>query len=81
MLVFTMKKLQVSLFPDLVQDILIIEPEQKIWFVEIFNPLGQKLLQTTGNEINVSTLTAGTYIIRIYAHDQGITAKKFFKEG
>jgi len=74
-----MKKLQVSLFPDPVQDILIIEPGRKIRFVEIFNPLGQKLLQTTRNEINVSTLTAGIYIIRVYDHERGVAAKKFLK--
>lgn len=49
--------------------------------VEIYNPLGNKVLHTTitGKELNISSLTAGVYIITIKEGEATATRKLIVK--
>ena len=70
-----------ALFPNPAKDILKISPAQNIEKIEIMDVLGDVLLVKEQNlsEINISSLTKGIYMVRIYSKN-GITTRKFIKE-
>lgn len=66
----------VSLFPNPASDILTVEAKKgKLQKVEILNLLGQTLLTQTANEIPVSTLENGIYLIKLTIDNQIFTNK------
>lgn len=53
--------------------------ESRLESVAVFNQLGQQVLQTTKQEIDISHLPVGVYILQIKT-DKGATAKKVVKQ-
>ena len=73
---FNQSNLEVSLYPNPVRDILNIEIENDIQSIEIYNIQGQKVLSSNQNQINVSDLASGMYLVRIQDIDNNIATKK-----
>ena len=69
----------VMLFPNPAQNMLNIVTEGEIEDVTIFNVLGQKVMHANTNQIDITSLSKGMYIINITT-DEGMTTKKFVKE-
>ena len=69
----------VMLFPNPAQNMLNIVTEGEIEDVAIFNVLGQKVMHANTNQIDITSLSKGMYIINITT-DEGMTTKKFVKE-
>ncbi len=69
-----------KLFPNPVKDILLIQSENTPKKVELFDLQGKLLLQVLSqNQINLSKLPAGTYLIKIYNHNNQSITKKVMK--
>ncbi|MBT8273237.1 MAG: T9SS type A sorting domain-containing protein, partial [Bacteroidia bacterium] len=73
----------IRIYPNPVADVLNIESSKAILSVSIFNILGQPLRQITHNDIslrlNVSELSAGSYIVQISTYD-GMKSYKLIKD-
>ena len=69
----------ISIYPNPVKDVLNIKSNKEIQSVEIFNTVGQKVLQSKGNQVNTSKLKAGVYMIQIKDAKNEISTKKFIK--
>jgi len=67
----------VSIYPNPVKDILNIQSKNEITKAEIFDAAGRILISTSvkGNSINVSELTKGNYMIKLYTKDKIFTQK------
>ncbi|UFH31479.1 T9SS type A sorting domain-containing protein [Chryseobacterium sp. C-71] len=74
------KSEQISFYPNPVKDILYFKSKEKIVKVEIYDVAGRilKSQNINGSSINVSELSKGKYIIKIYKKNRFIT-EKFIK--
>lgn len=71
---------ELSIYPNPANSILNIQSNNQIQSVELFNIQGQLVAKEGNvNQINVSNLTNGVYMIRI-ATDNGVKVQKFVKE-
>ncbi|SDL98523.1 T9SS type A sorting domain-containing protein [Chryseobacterium taihuense] len=71
---------QVSFYPNPVNEVLFIKSDEKVVKTEIYDSAG-RVIMTTGikdNSLNVSPLSKGNYIIKIYFKDKTAT-QKFIK--
>lgn len=73
------KKVQVKIYPNPAKDILNITSEKPIKSIEIYDVLGRLIKTETKNNINVSQLSKGNYLIKIKTGDQELI-EKFIKE-
>jgi hypothetical protein len=68
-----------KLFPNPTEDIVLIETEQPIESIEVFNINGNKLNEIRNrNQVSLQGLTAGVYFLRIHS-DKGSINKKILK--
>ncbi|WP_379963313.1 S8/S53 family peptidase [Epilithonimonas sp. UC225_85] len=72
-------KAQINIYPNPAKDILNISSDKPIKSVEIYDVLGRLIKTETNNNVNVSKLTKGNYIIKIKTGDQELI-EKFIKE-
>lgn len=71
---------ELSIYPNPANSMLNIQSSTQIQSVELFNIQGQLVIKEGNvNQINVSSLTNGVYMIRI-ATDNGVKVQKFVKE-
>ncbi|MFT3918988.1 LamG-like jellyroll fold domain-containing protein [Cloacibacterium sp.] len=70
----------VKLYPNPVKDILIVKSENKLESVEVFSLNGQKIITTQQNNIDVSKLASGVYIIKITNKQGKIETQKIIKK-
>lgn len=70
----------ISIYPNPVKDVLNIQSKTEILKAEIYDATGRILYSSSvkGNYINVSELTKGNYIIRLFTKDK-IFTQKFIK--
>ena len=68
-----------SIYPNPVREVLNIKSSINIKEVQVFNSLGQKVLQGKGMQINTSKLKTGVYLIRITNSKNEVTTSKFIK--
>lgn len=73
---FSQNNLEVALYPNPVNDLLNIETALELQSVEIYNLQGQKVKSSNQNQINVSDLAAGIYMVRIQDIENKIATKK-----
>ncbi|MDO9634769.1 MAG: alpha/beta hydrolase fold domain-containing protein [Paludibacter sp.] len=74
------EKFSINIFPNPVHDIAYIQSELQIDKNEIFNLTGDRLIVTsTGNQVNVSQLIKGLYIIQVNTADGLIAMKRLIK--
>ena len=71
----------ITLYPNPVSEILIIDSTIPLTRVEIFSLLGQKVkdINSHFNSINVSNLSKGVYIVKLQS-ENGFTTKKIIKK-
>jgi len=77
---FKNSNLQFSMYPNPTNDVLNIDMEKEVKTVEIYSLQGQKVLSATTKEINVSSLSNGTYLMRLEDIDGAIQTQRFIKE-
>jgi len=70
---------RIAVYPNPVRNLLNIQSQNNVQRIEIFNLMGQKVIDTHDTEINTSDLTSGVYVVRV-ATDKGIATSKFVKE-
>ena len=68
-----------SMYPNPAQDVLHITTDNPLQSVRIYNMLGQEVIRTTKATIDVSKLTAGSYMLKVQAGEQ-IGAYHFIKK-
>ncbi|SDQ12156.1 conserved repeat domain-containing protein/Por secretion system C-terminal sorting domain-containing protein [Chryseobacterium soldanellicola] len=73
-------KTQFSTYPNPAKDVLFIKSKEKVVKAEIYDASGRILNSTsvTDNSVNVSALTKGNYIIKLFTKDKSVT-QKFIK--
>lgn len=62
---FNSSNLNFSVYPNPVNDILYLKLESEIKSVEIYSLQGQKILSSTSNQIIVSNLAKGIYLVKV----------------
>jgi len=72
----------IGLFPNPTKDYLTIHSELAINYIEVYDVLGKNLYKNliSNNTIDVSTLTKGVYIIKVFFQNEKYTTAKFIKE-
>lgn len=72
----------ISVYPNPVKDILYVKGIEKIEKAEIYNMVGQKVMtsDSAGNQINVSSLSTGNYILQIFVKGEILQSLKFIKQ-
>lgn len=71
-------EISVAIYPNPATDFIRVET-QNFASVQIFDMMGQCVLNTTENEINVSELEAGVYFIRVNMGEKTITERVIIK--
>ena len=74
-----LKKTQVQIYPNPAKDVLNISSEKQIKSVEIYDVLGRLIKTETKNNIHISQLAKGNYLVKIKIGDQELI-EKFIKE-
>lgn len=69
-----------TLYPNPVSNLLTINATNRIEKIEVFNMLGKKVLSSNSNKIDVSNLSSGMYISKIYQENDIISTKRFVKQ-
>lgn len=72
----------VKLYPNPVRDVLNITAEgRNVSKIEVYSILGRKVLDVENTKtVNVSTLSRGVYVSKIYGDDDSVSTKRFVKE-
>ena len=73
---FNQNNLEVSLYPNPANAVLNIEMTNEVKSIEIYNIQGQKVLESSQKQINVSDLASGMYMVKIQDAENSITTKK-----
>lgn len=73
---FNQNNLEVSLYPNPVNDVLNIETALELKSIEIFNIQGQKVLSSNQKQINVADLASGIYMVKIQDTENTVATKK-----
>ena len=70
-----------SLYPNPVSDILMIDSKLKLEKVEIYSVLGQRIkeIESNFNSISTNYLSRGIYMVKIYS-EKGTAVKKLIKQ-
>ncbi len=71
--------LHLTVFPNPTSDLLLVQANEAIENVTVYNMTGQKVLSASGSKISVDQLTAGIYLIQIKTAN-GLGATRFVKE-
>ncbi|MGY5354930.1 T9SS type A sorting domain-containing protein [Wenyingzhuangia sp. IMCC45467] len=70
-----------SLYPNPVSDVLNITGNSTITAIEVYNITGQKVLTSASkNQINVSQLSLGVYVLKLQNENNQVLSKKFIKK-
>ncbi len=70
---------EVVLYPNPVNDILTVKSDEVINRVEVYNLMGQNVLRTSGNKIDMSGLREGMYTVHIFFVNNQIVVQKITK--
>lgn len=81
--VFNVNKSQVKVYPNPVVDVLNIEADSKVNTVQVFDLTGKVVsshtLDSVKNQVNLSKLTPGVYVVNIQT-EKGIQSVKIVKK-
>ena len=72
-------QLDLTVYPNPTSEFLMVQINEPIENIAIYNMTGQKVLSAMGNRISVASLTAGMYLIEIQT-EGGKAATRFVKE-
>ena len=68
-----------TIYPNPTKDVLLLESENPIERVKIYNLQGQLIKEENSNKVDASQLTAGLYFAQLFVEGKTVT-KKFIKE-
>ena len=77
---FNTNNLKFSLYPNPANNIVNIELTTELKSVEIYSLQGQKVLTSNKNQVDVSGLSKGIYMVRVEDVDNGVSTQKMVKE-
>ncbi len=77
---FTNEELSLSIYPNPTRNVLNISTVEKLEKVEVYNYIGQKVLESRQGPINVSNFNSGMYLLKVYTAKGGIAVKRFIKQ-
>jgi len=69
-----------EIYPNPTRGDLYIDSDELIKKVEVFNYIGQKVLETTQTSINTSHLSSGMYLLKVYTNGGKTGVKRIIKE-
>ncbi|GGG44787.1 T9SS type A sorting domain-containing protein [Epilithonimonas arachidiradicis] len=72
-------KAKVLVYPNPVVDVLHVD-NKNLKSIALYSMEGKKLVETQSNELNVSKLPKGVYVLRIVTSDNNIVSKKIIKK-
>ena len=78
-----MNSFDFAYYPNPVKDVLNIKSQKEVKSVEVFNLTEQKVVLSTkvlNGQINVSSLTTGTYVFRVTMEDGKVETFKIIKK-
>lgn len=78
--VVSKRAIQLDVYPNPAIDIVTIKSSENIKHINVFNTLGSKVISTQHNELNVSHLSKGLYLINISLENGSIMVKKLIKK-
>lgn len=71
---------EIKIYPNPVTDRLYIESSKQIGSIEVYSLIGKKLLVNyNAKEINLSGLSRGVYLIKVFGKNNKVTVKRFIK--
>ncbi len=71
---------KVTVYPNPVSEILYVSSEKEVRSVELYDTTGRKILNKTGKQINVQSLSKGVYLVKITLADGSVTNEKIIKK-
>lgn len=74
------RKDDLKIYPNPVDDILTFESKYPIFEIEIFHLNGQKVMTSKHTTIDISVLSQGVYVVKIVLNNQGLVTKHFVKK-
>ena len=77
---FQSNNLKFNLYPNPATDILNISMETELKSVEIYSLLGQKVLASNKNQMDVSSLSKGMYMVRVEDVEGSVSTQKLIVE-
>lgn len=72
-------KSKLSVYPTVATDVVNVKSDAKLKKVEVIDLSGKLIFTSTKNQVNVSGLATGVYILNITT-DEGVTSKKIVKQ-
>ena len=69
-----------EVYPNPTKGNLHIDSNEPITKVEVFNYIGQKVLESTQKSIDTSSLSNGIYLLKVYTNSSKVGVKRFIKE-
>lgn len=72
-------KTQLRLYPNPTNGLVYIEAEENPQSYEVYNIVGQRLMGSNGNVINLQELSNGTYIVKVKMQGGGVSTHKIVK--
>ena len=69
-----------KLYPNPVRNTLNIQLEEYLENVEVYSMFGRKVLECANTNVNVSNLSSGMYLLKVYTQDGKIGVKRFVKQ-
>ena len=69
-----------KLYPNPVHNILNIQTDENLDKVEVYSILGRKVFESETTMINVSHLSSGLYLLKVYSQDGKVGVKRFIKQ-
>lgn len=73
---FSKNNLEANIYPNPANDLLNIQMEKELKLATIYTVIGSQVLSSTEKQINVSSLSSGSYFVRIEAVDGAVTTQK-----
>lgn len=73
-------KNQISIYPNPAKDVFFVKSETPIANIELYDFLGKKLKESTSNEMNISSLPRGNYLVKITDKEGNTQTKSLIKE-
>ena len=77
---FNSNNLKFSLYPNPATNIVNIELATELKSIEIYSLQGQKVLSSNKNQVDVSTLSKGMYLVRVEDVENGVSTQKLIVE-
>lgn len=76
----TAAKSAIKVYPNPTADYITISSDKKISSVAVFDAAGKVAMQSTESKVNLSSLAAGTYIVKVTYSDGKFDAKKVIRK-